>query len=70
MQGLPIENATVAIDNKFSLTNEDGEFLIKNISPGLHNLKVIHRRYYTLKQDVQVTSDLPGTEIYLKRIPA
>ena len=69
MAGLPIENATVVIDNKFSLTNEHGEFSIKNIPAGAYTLKVIHRKYFTLIQDVQVNSNLPGTVIYLKRIP-
>ena len=67
MQGLPVENATVVIDNKFSLTNENGEFSIANISTGNHTLKVIHRRYLTFLLDVFVGSDLPGTTIYLKR---
>ena len=71
MAGLPIENATVVVDNKFSLTNENGEFIIKDIPEGVYTLKVIHRKYYTLIQDnVQVRSDLPGTVIYLKRIPS
>ena len=69
MAGLPIENATVVIDNKFSLTNERGEFSIQNIPPGQYTLKVVHRRYFTLFQDVQVTGNLPGTVVYLKRIP-
>ena len=69
MAGLPIENATVVIDNKFSLTNERGEFSIKNIPPGSYTLKVVHRKYFTLLQDVQVNINLPGTIIYLKRIP-
>jgi len=69
MAGLPIENATVVVDNKFSLTNERGEFSIQNIPPGQYTLKVVHRRYFTLTQDVQVTGNLPGTVVYLKRIP-
>jgi hypothetical protein len=68
MAGIPIENATVVVDNKFSLTNENGEFSISGISEGHNVLKVIHRKYYTLIQDVQVRSNLPGTIIYLKRI--
>lgn len=69
MSDLPIENATVAIDGKFSLSNEHGEFLIRNVTAGAHTLKVVHRRYYTLQQDVTVMSDLPESKIYLKRIP-
>jgi len=69
MTGAPVENATVAINNKFSLTNENGVFSIKNIPEGNYTLKVVHRRYFTLQQAVHVTSDLHGTVIYLKLIP-
>lgn len=70
MAGIPIENATVVIDSKFSLTNENGEFLIGDVSGGHHVIKVVHRKYYTLFQDVFVNSDLPDTVIYLKRLPS
>jgi len=69
MAGAPVENATVVINNSFSLTNEYGEFLIKNVPAGNYTLKVVHRKYYTLQQPVYVNSDLHGTIIYLKLLP-
>lgn len=58
----PVENATVVIRNRinslYDLSDEFGLFNLNNIEEGKYELIVLHRSHHTVKQQVDVDSDL------------
>lgn len=62
--GFPVENATVVIDGLFALSNENGNFELKGITPGNHTIKVLHRSYQTLEVPVVVDRNMENVILY------
>jgi hypothetical protein len=66
--GYPVENATIVIDDKFALSDENGNFVISNITPGNHEIQVVHRKYQTLSTQVDVNRNIENAILYIKYI--
>jgi iron complex outermembrane receptor protein len=56
----PVENATITIPSAgvFALSDEQGNFAIDNVFPGIHTLYVVHRNFQKFGADVSLVEDM------------
>jgi hypothetical protein len=52
--GKPVSNATVMFNDILGTTNENGDYLILNVSPAVYNITIIHKDY----ERTVITADL------------
>ena len=59
----PIENATITIPSAglFALSDEQGNFVIDNVPPGMHTLYVVHRHFQKFGADLHLNEDMDVT---------
>jgi iron complex outermembrane receptor protein len=61
--GNPVENATITIPTAgvFALSDEHGNFVIDDVSPGTHTLFAVHRNFQKFAADLSIINDLMVT---------
>ena len=61
--GAPVENATITIPaaGMFALSDENGNFTIENVPPGIQTVYVVHRNFQKFYADVNLAVDMNVT---------
>jgi protocatechuate 3,4-dioxygenase beta subunit len=58
-KGHPVENATITVPaaKVFALSDENGQFMVEGIPPGLYTVYVVHRNFQKLGGNVDLSGD-------------